>query len=205
MLKSISSEVSEDRLIRILGIFSEVETILKYSTTPRTVFETAAVKASKPDADYDLDALLSRIKQLEDKIENGNFKTISNNVKEQNVVENTEKVEFKDFVNTDISEIKGKLLYNLRTSGSELLWNILKETEIKKSGYVLTILVSNETDENYLKADSTQKSIESALKDFGNFEISIKSSYVKQETEEIDKETENIKKIFGDDIVIIKN
>ena len=205
MLKSISSEVSEDRLIRILGIFSEVETILKYSTTPRTVFETAAVKASKPDADYDLDALLSRIKQLEDKIENGNFKTISNNVKEQNVVENTEKVEFKDFVNTDISEIKGKLLYNLRTSGSELLWNILKETEIRKSGYVLTILVSNETDENYLKADSTQKSIESALKDFGNFEISIKSSYVKQETEEIDKETENIKKIFGDDIVIIKN
>ena len=46
---------------------------LKYSTHPKIVFETAAVKASLPQADYNIDALLARISALEKKIEEGQF------------------------------------------------------------------------------------------------------------------------------------
>ncbi len=203
-LKNLAKDVSEERLIRILGIFTEVETSLKYSTTPRTVFETATVKASKPDSDYDLDALLARIKELETKIDSGNF-VVSVKEEAKLCAEDKEETPFKDFVSADVSEIKGELLFNLRNSGSELLWNVLQDTEIKKSGYVLTLIVSNESDESFLQTENAKNSIFDALKKFGNFEISIKSSYVKKESEEIDRESENIKKIFGDDIVIIKD
>ena len=59
------------RLLRVTEIFAEVETALKYSTTPRILFETAVMKASMPAADYDIEALLGRIAALEDKLSNG--------------------------------------------------------------------------------------------------------------------------------------
>lgn len=208
-LNNVAKSVSEERLVRILGIFSEVETSLRYSTAPRIVFETAAIKASRPDSDFDLDALMSRIKLLEDKISNGNFFVKFSEVNQANKqdlpkINNNENVKnYKDFVNSDLCEIKGTLLVNLRNSGSELLWNILQNVEINKSGNMLSFVVQNEVDEELLNSERTKSEIYSALKDFGVFEIFVKSSSEKIEAEEIDKETENIRKLFGDDIVII--
>ena len=59
---------NDNRLLRILSIFSDAENALKYSNHPRVVFETAAIKATMPDSDYNIDALLSRIKILEEKV-----------------------------------------------------------------------------------------------------------------------------------------
>ena len=55
-------------LLRYLEIFSAAEADLKYSTHPRIVFETAAVKAGMPQADYNVDALISRVSALEKKL-----------------------------------------------------------------------------------------------------------------------------------------
>ena len=74
--KEIASTTDEQRLLRILEIFSEAETRLKYSNHPRVIFETASVKAAKPQADYDIDALISRIKILESKLEGANIQKI---------------------------------------------------------------------------------------------------------------------------------
>jgi DNA polymerase III gamma/tau subunit len=60
-------------LLRASEIFSGVEMDLKYSSSPRIVFETAVFKASMPSADYDIEALLSRISLLEKKLEEGVF------------------------------------------------------------------------------------------------------------------------------------
>ena len=48
-------------------------TELKYSTSPHILFETAVLKASMPQADYDIEALIARIATLEKKLENGEF------------------------------------------------------------------------------------------------------------------------------------
>ena len=53
------------------AVFAETENALRYTTHPRVVFETAAVKAARPETDYDIDALLARIKALEDKVAQG--------------------------------------------------------------------------------------------------------------------------------------
>ncbi len=58
-------------LLRASEIFAEVEQTLKYSASPRILFETAVLKASMPKEDYDIEALTTRIAALERKIEEG--------------------------------------------------------------------------------------------------------------------------------------
>ncbi len=59
------------RLLRVTEIFAKVESEVKYSTSPRILFETAVMKASMPQADYDMEALIARIVALENKLKEG--------------------------------------------------------------------------------------------------------------------------------------
>ena len=69
----IAKATDGHRLLRVTEIFAAVETELKYSTSPKILFETAVMKASMPAADYDIEALLGRIAALEEKIASGAF------------------------------------------------------------------------------------------------------------------------------------
>jgi DNA polymerase III gamma/tau subunit len=72
-LEALSQKTNVHALLRAIEIFSVAEADLKYSTHPKIVFETAAVKASLPQADYNIDALMARISTLEKKLEEGDF------------------------------------------------------------------------------------------------------------------------------------
>ena len=54
-------------------IFADTETALRYSVSPRILFETAVMKAAMPSADYDIEALIARVDALEKKLAKGNF------------------------------------------------------------------------------------------------------------------------------------
>ncbi len=71
--KQTANLCDEHRLMRVLEIISSIESQLRYSTQPRAVFETALIKASLKEADYNIDALLSRINALETKLANLNL------------------------------------------------------------------------------------------------------------------------------------
>ncbi len=66
----LSEKTDNHRFLRVLEIFTSIETDLRYSTHPRIVFEAAAVKAALPSQDYNNDALISRITALEKTVEN---------------------------------------------------------------------------------------------------------------------------------------
>ena len=69
----IAKAADGHRLLRVTEIFAGVETDLKYSTSPRILFETAVLKASMPQADYDIESLIARITDLENKLASGAF------------------------------------------------------------------------------------------------------------------------------------
>ena len=58
-------------LLRCTEIFAAAETDVRYSASPKVLFETAVLKASMPKEDYDLESLLARISALEKKLANG--------------------------------------------------------------------------------------------------------------------------------------
>ncbi len=70
---AVAKNADGHRLLRITEIFADVENDLKYSASPRILFETAIMKASMPQADYDIEALLARISALEKRLNEGDF------------------------------------------------------------------------------------------------------------------------------------
>lgn len=79
-LKALADKTDVHALLRYVEIFSAAEADLKYSTHPKIVFETAAVKAGMPQADYNIDALMGRISKLEEQLKNALAGNISVNL-----------------------------------------------------------------------------------------------------------------------------
>lgn len=226
-LKELADTTNEQRLIRCLGVFAEAETALKYSNRQRIVFETAAVKAARPDTDYDFDALLSRIKTLEEKIEKANVKVSVAPVRtedfglepppiypDDNIIRDIpavfpevveeypeEKVKLSDCTST---EIKGKLLTGLRREGSEMLSLIVQNVGVQLGGNTVYLLPSTEEDERILQKTTSIEAVKNALRDLGDIEVTVKETEEAKTAEAIEDATDEIKKIFGEDIVIIK-
>jgi len=72
-IKAVADKTDEHRIMRIIEIFTEAEGNLRYSLNPRVVLESACIKASEPENDYNLDALIARISKLEEQIKKGEF------------------------------------------------------------------------------------------------------------------------------------
>lgn len=230
-LKTLADKTNEHRLLRALEIFADAENALRFSTRQRVIFETAAIKAARPDTDYDFDALLSRIKTLEDRMNNLNVaaiaakpvaRTCNENSAPAPVKENDDygistlpdtsesrpvetgdipALAFSDFSNM---EIKGRLLTGLRKKGSEMLSLIAQNIAVGTSGKTLYLIPSNDGDKAILEKPASIEAVKNALSEFGTFEAVVKESEAARRAEEIDEATDNVKKIFGEDIVIIK-
>ena len=67
----IARAVDGHTLLRATEIFAKLETELRYSASPRVLFETAVFKASMPQVDYDMESLIARIESLEKKLAQG--------------------------------------------------------------------------------------------------------------------------------------
>ncbi len=215
-LENIAKNTNKDRLLRALEIFASVENELKYTVHPRIVFETAAIKACKPEADYDIEALMARIKTLEDKLEKGEFtvKTNANIIssvvekEKPKALENTPsapvEINEKSYINgIPAQEIRGRLLVELKKA-SPMTWNIMQKVNLSVNGNVMTLNVENEDDLNLLSKDVIKQKIIEALSMFEPFQIEVKLQDSKI-ISEIDTATERMKKLFGSDIVIIKD
>lgn len=61
----------ENRILRTIEIFSEAEGNMRYAASPKILLECAVVKSSRPETDYNLDALLGRISALEKALKEG--------------------------------------------------------------------------------------------------------------------------------------
>lgn len=230
-LKTLADKTNEHRLLRVLEIFADAENALRFSTRQRVIFETAAIKAARPDTDYDFDALLSRIKTLEDRMNNLNVAAIAAKPVARTCNENSAPAPVKENDDYGIStlpdtsesrpvetgdipalafsdfsdmEIKGRLLTGLRKKGSEMLSLIAQNIAVGTSGKTLYLIPSNDGDKAILEKPASIEAVKNALSEFGTFEAVVKESEAARRAEEIDEATDNVKKIFGEDIVIIK-
>lgn len=230
-LKTLADKTNEHRLLRALEIFADAENSLRFSTRQRVIFETAAIKAARPDTDYDFDALLSRIKTLEDRMNNLNVAAIAAKPVARTCNENSASAPVKENDDYGIStlpdtsesrpvetgdipalafsdfsdmEIKGRLLTGLRKKGSEMLSLIAQNIAVGTSGKTLYLIPSNDGDKAILEKPASIEAVKNALSEFGTFEAVVKESEAARRAEEIDEATDNVKKIFGEDIVIIK-
>lgn len=74
-LKEESGMADMDRIIRYIRIFSELSGQIRYAAQKRILVEIALIKLCKPEMETNQEAILDRIRQVEDKVENGVFVT----------------------------------------------------------------------------------------------------------------------------------
>ena len=72
-LKEEAEVIDQDTLMRYIRIFSELSDNLRYAVQKRVVFEMAIIRICRPSMETDPEALLERIRVLEEKLENGDF------------------------------------------------------------------------------------------------------------------------------------
>ncbi len=70
-LKEEAEMIEMDRIVRYIRIFSELSGQIRYASQKRILVEMALIKLCKPDMETNQDALLDRIRQVEDKVESG--------------------------------------------------------------------------------------------------------------------------------------
>lgn len=73
MMKEEAKLAEGDVLMRYIRIFSELQGQLRYATAKRVLIEMALIKICRPQMEAQQDALLSRIRDMEEKLENGTF------------------------------------------------------------------------------------------------------------------------------------
>ncbi len=70
-LKEESAMADMDRIIRFIRIFSDLSGQIRQSAQKRILVEIALIKLCRPQMEVETDALLDRIRQVEDKLEKG--------------------------------------------------------------------------------------------------------------------------------------
>ncbi|MCR5256269.1 MAG: DNA polymerase III subunit gamma/tau [Acetatifactor sp.] len=70
-LKEEAEIIDNDRIVRFIRIFSDVSGQIKYANQKRILVEIALIKLCKPDMEISEEALIDRIRQVEEKCENG--------------------------------------------------------------------------------------------------------------------------------------
>ena len=63
--------VDENTLMRYIRVFSELSNQIRFATQKRVLIELAFIKLTKPEMEQNLDSVLERLANLEEKVENG--------------------------------------------------------------------------------------------------------------------------------------
>lgn len=70
-LKQEAGRVEMEQIVRYIRIFSELSGQIRYASQKRILVEIALIKLCKPEMETDGEAVLDRIRQVEDKLEKG--------------------------------------------------------------------------------------------------------------------------------------
>ena len=71
LLKEEAEMISGETLIRFIRIFSELSNQIRYASQKRILIELALIKLTKPQMEPNLDSILQRLDELEDRMEEG--------------------------------------------------------------------------------------------------------------------------------------
>lgn len=225
LLKSQSSLIETNEIIRILNILSTTQDAIKSSTNPRVLAEVSIMKLSQPMFDDSKEALLKRIATLEETIRSGNIKINNIEIKESIEVEKEivqeqpkEEVYYEEVKSEDVKLIEKSwenILMHIKKDKNMPVYAILREArEFNVNSNNLYIMFDDNFAfaKNKLSDSNTLEYVESIVRETINRSFSIKiilrseSKNIKLEIEkeEKDKGEEILEEVFPKEILDIK-
>ena len=213
-LKDLSNKIPKDTIIWYIKKLSECANVIKTADNKRVIIETTLIKLASPESDYIEEAVMSRLKSLEEKLEgksfikvfdegsreeNENLKNEIENrdvaIKEETQETDKKKIEISPTTFDDFKIIKTK--WNQIISTVERFKKaMLKTAKIlpaKKEG-IIEIIVENDIGVEILTSEELIKEIEKNIKDIVNkeYRIQIKNKEKEIIDEDVDKMIEEM-------------
>ncbi len=106
-LKSQAERLSFEKINNAITVLSKAKADAHWEKSPRTIYELALVKLTRPELDTSTDALMDRISEMEEKVKNGITVNVSENVPKEEPKEEPKKKEVSKrlYVPLDVSKL----------------------------------------------------------------------------------------------------
>lgn len=191
LLKQEAQTIDEDILMRYIRVFSELSNQIRYASRKRVLLELALIKLCKPQMEQNYEALLNRIKILEEKIEEGitvpptskkkvDSRPASEPVKKQDIL--------PEALPDDLKQVAGnwRSLVTHITRKSPALGSVLNGSTLSiDENKGLVIVVTDIIDKELVDSEGHKKIILDAIAKMINKQTDISVRY-------LDKEKENM-------------
>lgn len=105
-IEEVAAVADGHKLLRVTEILSKAETDMRFSTNGRITLETAVLKASMPQSDYNIDALIGKINALERKISEGIKVEISKSAPQPQTEKSVQKEKTATFEEIETPSVK---------------------------------------------------------------------------------------------------
>ncbi|SCG82823.1 DNA polymerase III subunits gamma and tau [Proteiniborus sp. DW1] len=138
-LKKQAENIDTSGIINILRILSDAETQCKWSSQPRVILEVSIIKMLNEATNNDFDDVMTRLRRLEEKLENGTFikeadsrkQSVSNTSTKSTVSEKV--VERQQYIPVATNQNKCELRTDIDIKEIKDEWkNILKATRVER-------------------------------------------------------------------------
>ncbi len=184
-LKEESELVDMDRIIRYIRIFSELSGQIRYAAQKRILVEIALIKLCKPEMETDQEAILDRIRQVEDKVEKGVVVTAPTGQSAQ-AAENVSKTkpQIPKAIPEDVQQIVAKWPI-IAGSVDNPMKTYLKGAKLSLGGdnRLMIVLEDGMPSDYFTQHTENKKQLEALLSDFSGKEIEVNIQTIKEQQE----------------------
>lgn len=180
-LKSEAEAMDAEEIMRYIRIFSELSGQIKYATQKRILIEMTLIKLCKPAMETTNDAVVARVKDLEEKIEKGVVQAAPVAIQStQTVTVSAPKVELPKAIPDDIKQIVSNW-HGIVAETSQPLKTHLKNARLSLGGdNRLMIVVEDGLAYDYLTGEENHKHVEDMISNFLQKEVSVQVQSIAQ-------------------------
>ena len=180
-LKSEAETMDAEEIMRYIRIFSELSGQIKYATQKRILIEMTLIKLCKPAMETTNDAVVARVKDLEEKIEKGVVQAAPVAIQStQTVTVSAPKVELPKAIPDDIKQIVSNW-HGIVAETSQPLKTHLKNARLSLGGdNRLMIVVEDGLAYDYLTGEENHKHVEDMISNFLQKEVSVQVQSIAQ-------------------------
>lgn len=188
-LKEEAEMADMDRIVRYIRIFSDLSGQIRYSAQKRILVEVALIKLCKPEMETGQEAMLDRIRQVEEKVENGVVAVLPeggvlNGADTQTGIAKKPKPELPKAIPEDVKQIVARWPSIVGTAENPMRI-YLKSAKLSLGGdnKLLMVLEDGMASDYFTQHPDNKTRLEALLSDFSGKEIEVGIQTVKGQQE----------------------
>lgn len=175
-LKSEADTLDAETIMRYIRIFSELSGQIKYATQKRILIEMTLIKLCRPAMETSNDAVVARVKDLEEKIEKGVVQTVPvaiQSIQAESIPETMQRVALPKAVPDDIKRVVAGWQGIVAQTAPPLKQHLKGVRLSLGDGNQLLIVVEDGHTYDYLAEEENHKHVQDIITNFVGKEVSV--------------------------------